>query len=144
MATRRRKNKGVPPTCNCIMLCDDVVIRTGRNKHDLVGLINGIVVRELPAVLGGWMAYVRGANVHGDQIIKLVLETADTEEEVLAIEGRFTKETDPLSVYTVMLKLPPFKVERAGRYLFSAKHNGVPIAQMSLEIRLATPAGEAQ
>lgn len=142
MAKRKRHVKGVPPTCNCIMLCDDVVVSAASNKHNLVGLINGIAVRELPAVLGGYMAYVRGTNVHGEQVIRLVLESADDEEEILAIEGKFTKETHPLSVYTVMLKLPAFKVERAGRYLFSAKHNGVPIAQMSLDIRLLRPQGD--
>lgn len=138
----KKKRRSVPPTCNCIMLCDDVMLSMGRNKHNLIGLINSIQVRELPATLGGYMAYVRGSNVHGEQTIRLVLETADTEEEVLAIEGKFTKETDPLSVYTVMLRLPMFTVQQAGRYLFSAKHNGVAIAQMAVEIILRPPQGE--
>lgn len=141
MARKRKARSVVPPTCNCIILCDDVVTSVGRNKHNLIGLINGINVPELPAVLGGFMAYVRGSNVHGEQTIRLTLEAADNEEEILGLEGQFTKETDPLSVYTVVLKLPPFKVEREGRYLFSAKHNGVAIAQMSLNIRLAPARG---
>ena len=124
------------------MLCDDVVMSMGRHKHNLIGLINGLAVPELPAMIGGYMAYVRGSNVYGEQAIRLVLEYADTEEEVLAIEGQFSKNSDPLSVYTLVVQLPAFKVEREGRYLFSAKHDGVPIAQMSLTVKLMAPTGE--
>lgn len=137
----RKRKLAVPPTCNCIILCDDIVQSITKGKLSLVGLIGTIVVPELPAIIGGYGVYVRGSNVHGDQKIRLVIETDDG-DEVLGLDAGFTKDTNPLAEYTLVTRLPPFRIEQAGKYLFSAKHNGVPIAQMQLMIAQIPAPGE--
>ncbi len=76
MAKRRRQIRGVAPTVNCLLLCDDVLISQGKHKHFLQGIIGQIVVLELPAIIGGYVAYVRFPDVHGDQKVKLAFESA--------------------------------------------------------------------
>lgn len=65
----KKRKVAVPPTCNCIILCDDIIQSVAKGKVNLVGLIGTIAVQSLPAVIGGYGVYVRGSNVHGDQKI---------------------------------------------------------------------------
>jgi hypothetical protein len=137
MAKRRRARARLEaPTCNCLLLCDDVLISQGKNKHNLVGIIGGIAVRELPATLGGYVAYVRLSNVYGSQTVTISIEAADDGEAVLQFEAEFPAQADPLGVYTLVVHIPAFRIERAGRYLFNAMYNDVPFAQSPLEIKL--------
>jgi hypothetical protein len=131
MAKRQRKPRsGVEsPTSDCVLLCDDVVVSQGKNKHTLVGIIGGIGVPRFPAVIGGYVTYVRLSNVYGGgQKITLRFSFAATDETIMETEARFPANSDPLGVYTLVAPIPQFVVAIGGRYIFGAYHNGVPIA----------------
>ena len=144
MPKRRRKKGAVAPTVNCLLLCDDVLVSRGKDKHFLHGVIGGIGVASLPAPLGGYVAYVRFSNVHGEQKVRLTFEHAGDGESLFEIEASFPAQSDPLGVYTLVIPVPPFEIREAGRYMFTASHGGVPLAQSPIEIRLARPPQQEQ
>src|SRR5256885_1084597 len=81
----------------------------GKAKHFLQGIIGAIGVLRLPAMIGGYVAYVRFSNVHGDQKVKLAFEHAGAENDPLfEIEANFPSQSDPLGVYTLVIPVPPF------------------------------------
>lgn len=137
--TGRKKKGAVPetPTCNCALLCDDVLVSQGRGKHTLNGIIGAIGVEKLPAVLGWYVTYVRISNVYGEQRVIVNLEEAGTGEPVFEFEAKMPEQADPLGVYTLVVPVPPFRVERAGRYMFNAKSGGEILAQSPIIIQAA-------
>jgi hypothetical protein len=138
-----KKNGGVEaPTSSCILLCDDVLISQGRNKHVLQGIIGVIGVATLPAVLGGYVAYIRLSNVYGSQQVTVQLEDAETSGVLFAFDAAFPAQSDPLGVYTLVVPIRPFAVEKVGRYLFSVIYGGVPIA--STPVLIIQPSAEEQ
>jgi hypothetical protein len=136
MAKRKKKKLGLEgPTSDCLLLCDDVLISQGKNKHNLIGLIGGIAVRNFPAILEGYVAYARFSNVYGGQKITLKLSRGTDDATILEAEVPFPSQSDPLGVYTIVIPVPAFKVEEPGRYLFGAYHNGVPVASSPIIIQ---------
>lgn len=136
MAKKRKKPKAglESPTSDCLLLCDDVFISQGKGKHNLVGLIGGIVVQSFPAQIGGYVAYTRFRNVYSGKKISLRFTSAGTNEALFEIEVAFPEKSDPLGIYTIMSQVPPFVVREAGDYLFGAYDNEVPIALSPIKI----------
>ena len=132
MAKSKRKRSGgiESPTSDCVLLCDDVLVSQGKHKHTLAGLIGTILVPAFPAIIGGYVAYVRLSNVYsGGQKVTLRLSLASTDDTIMETVSVLPKESDPLGVYTLIAPIPAFVVHEPGRYLFGAYHNGVvPIA----------------
>lgn len=124
-----------PPTSSCLLICDDVIMSTARGKHALQGVVNGIAVRELPALVGPYVAYVRLSNVYGSQKIQLKFAHGSTDDEVFSFEAEAPEQSDPLGVHTLILKIPQFEITADGRYLFSAVHNGVPFASSPIVVK---------
>jgi hypothetical protein len=140
---QRRRAGGESPTSDCLLICDDVLVSHGKGKHIIQGVIGAIVVRAFPARIGGYVAYVRLSNVYGGgQPVHLTFENAATGQELFRFETKLPKRSDPLGVYTMILKVPPFEVSESGRYIFSAKHGGVPFAQSPILIRSAREVNE--
>ncbi|MFI5380096.1 MAG: DUF6941 family protein [Tepidisphaerales bacterium] len=136
MAKRRKKAIGqVPPMCNCLLLCDDVLISQGKGKHFLQGVIGIVGVSSLPAMIGGYVAYIRLSDVHGSQNVTISFVNARTGEPVIETKADFPSHADPLGVYTLVIPVPAFAVNEEGRYLFMVTHDGVPIAQTPVIIK---------
>lgn len=145
MAKRKSKPKeAIPetPTCNCLLLCDDVVVSHGRDKQSLHGVIGVIGLRTLPAITGGFVAYIRLSNVYTNQKVTVGLEDAETDSPLWEFQAELVNRNDPLAVYTLVTRIPPFRVEKAGKYVLKAKHAGVPIAQTPIQIVAASSSGE--
>lgn len=134
MAKRAKRRKPIPetPTCNCVLLCDDVV-QSARGKHSLMGVIGMIAVAQFPAVIGGYVTYVRLSNLYPNQNAHIELERAEDGFVVFRFEVRL-EQADPLGVYTLVAVVPPFQVDQPGRYVFQAVAGGVPLAQSPIEI----------
>jgi len=133
-----------PPTCNCALLCDDVIESRGRGKHTLVGIIGVIHVRQLPARLGGYVAYVRLSNIIGSPKVRIGLDEAATNEEIFGGNVPLPSRNDPLGVYTLIIPVPAFQIERPGRYMFSVKSDGVPLAESPIMIQAVTTEKEEE
>lgn len=131
--TRKVTTAGV--TCSCLVLCDDVQVNYATGKHTLHGIIGGMVARELPMGVGPCVAYVRLSNVHSNQRVQVSFEHADSSTRLWSFQAELINRNDPLAVHTLMTRVPPFVVDRAGRYLLIASHNNVPVAQAPIEIR---------
>jgi len=136
----------VPPTCSCLVLCDDVIVSHGRDKHDLRGIIGAIGVPQLPAIAGNLVVYVRLSNVHSQQRVTVSFAPADDHEAdpLWEFDAQLVSRNDPLSVHTLVTRVPPFRVERGGRYVLTVKHDGIPIAQTPVQIMAPGPSPEGQ
>lgn len=140
MAKSRSKKKqpGIPetPTCNCILLCDDVVISQGRGKHTLQGVIGTIVVDELPKRLGGYVAYIRVQNVYDNKMLVVSLDEAATSEPVFAFQAQLPDKKAPLDLYTICVPVRPFDVRQSGLYWFMVRCDNEILAQSPITIAL--------
>lgn len=139
MAKRPRKQARhsplVSPTCSCLVLCDDVVVRHGHDKHELIGIIGSIVVPFVPSLVNGGVVYARVSNVHNIQKLTVSFVHADDDHEPLwRIDAEIVNRNEPLDVHTLMARVPPFPIEKAGRYLLEAKYNGVSIASAPIKV----------
>ncbi len=133
-ASSRRGTKATP-TCSCLVLCDDVIISHGRDKHQLNGIIGAIALPFVPAPTSAGVVYVRVSNVHGSQRITVRLVRADDDQEPLwAFEAEIINQNKPLGVHTLVAKVPPFLVKQAGRHVLEALYDGVPIASVPIMI----------
>jgi hypothetical protein len=130
MAKRRkgRTTKTESPTSDCVLLCDDVLVSTGKDKHNLVGIIGTIAVAGFPAVIGGYVTYARFRNVYQGKKVTLKFSSASTDESLFELEIPFPPQSNPLGVYTIVLPIPQFVAKEAGNYLFGAYDDGIPIA----------------
>lgn len=140
MAKRRgkksEKNEIEPPTSDCLLLCDDVLASKRTGKHNLIGVIGTIVTPKLPHEIGGYVAYIRFANVYSGQKIVLTFKPASDEASPLfQIEFETPNNSNPLSIATLQFKIPMFVVECDGRYKFQAEHAGVPFVSTTIMIR---------
>ncbi len=127
------------PFCNCALLCDDVLESRGRGKHILHGVIGTIAVREFPALVGGYVAYVRITNVKGKRKVSLSFDLARTNEPVFVAETELPDQKDPLGMYTLVVPIPRFAVMEPGRYIFSVKSAGVPLAESPIVLMQIVP-----
>ncbi|HBS30113.1 MAG TPA: hypothetical protein DEB06_11855 [Phycisphaerales bacterium] len=136
-SSRKKSRRGAAeaPLCNCALLCDDVVISQGRGKHSLDGVIGSIFVPRLPAVLGGYVTYIRLTNIYRNQKVTVSLDHADSEQSVFEFEATLPPHSDPLGICTLIVPIRPFGVTVAGRYIFSVKSNRVPLAQSPISIQ---------
>ena len=132
-----RRKGSVPehPTCNCALLCDDVLESKGRGKHNLIGIIGAILTPQFPAVLGGYVAYVRLSNVYGRQKVTIGLDDTASDEKVFEGGIDLPDIKDPLGGYTLVPPIPGFRIERPGRYMFSVKSGGIPLAESAILIQ---------
>ena len=127
------KKKTHAPTCSCLLLCDDVVVSHGKDKHNLMGIVGTICVRETPAVIGGFVAYARTSNSHGLEAVELVIRRPSDNEPIMRIQAEFQADT-PLNVTTLVTRIPPIKIEEPGRYMFSAESAGNILAQTPINV----------
>ena len=127
----KKKSKPLPqPTCSCLLLCDDVVISHAHDKHMLQGVIGALSVPKLPAVLGGFVVYIRLSNVHAMQMVSVKFRHAKDGFDDKGLWELVAQviQKDPLDVSTLIARVPPFQVTEAGRYIVTAEHNGIPLA----------------
>lgn len=139
MAKRSRKSKPVRevPTCNCVLLCDDVVT-SARGKHTLVGVIGMIAAQDFPTTLGGYVTYVRLSNIYPNQSVQIEMERAEDRTTMFQFDIK-VREPEPLGLYTFVVVVPPFVVDRPGKYWFQAVSDGEPLAQSPIEIVSVRP-----
>ncbi len=121
------------PTCSCLLLCEDVVVSHASDKHNLIGIVGSIFVREVPTVVGGYVAYARTSNSHGDEKVELVIRRPSDNEPVMRIQASFQSAT-PLSVFTLVARLPAFRIDEPGRHMFSAESGGNILAQTPVNV----------
>jgi hypothetical protein len=122
----------VPPTCSCLLLCDDVIISHAHDKHVLQGVIGMLAVPKLPAVLGGFVVYIRLSNVHAKQTVKVKFHHGDSNEVLWELVAEVINQLDPLQVHTLITRVPPFEVKESGRYIVTADHDGIPLASIPI------------
>jgi hypothetical protein len=128
-----------PPSCSCIILCDDLVVsHVNGQKHTLQGVIGGVRVPEFPAALGPYMCYIRLANLINKEDIEVSFEYADTNETIFSVRVPLPPQEHPLGVCTLVLNIPQFGLEKPGRYLLSAKHNGFAVAESPIVVQTSS------
>lgn len=132
---KRRKSKQVPetPTCNCLLLCEDVLESKAGRKHFLHGIVGEITVQRLPAVIGPFVAYVRVSNIYGTQDVRFELLTHEG-DPVFALTIQSPPDSHPLGHHTLVMPLERFEVRSPGRYIFQASSKGEILAQSPIVV----------
>jgi hypothetical protein len=131
MATEARSNAPRPletPFCNCLLLCDEVLQSVAAHKHILHGIIGVIRVPTVPVTVGPVVAYLRLSNLYGAQEITVRLFHPDDDEPVMEFRVQSPAQPDPLGVYTLVVPIPAFGIEKPGRYIFEASAAGHEMA----------------
>lgn len=134
MAKKRVNKITEAPTCSCLLLCDDVIVSHSQGKHTLHGIIGGLYVPELPATVGNQVAYLRLSNVYPPQKVTVSLEHAETGDQIWEFQAEFVPPVTPLQVLTLVTRVPPYRLAASGRYILRANHDGVPLAQVPIEV----------
>ncbi|MEK6701252.1 MAG: hypothetical protein AABZ53_03245 [Planctomycetota bacterium] len=98
----------------------------------------------VPHPIPGGVVYVRVSNIHQTEKLKVSLVRADDDHQPLwEIEAEIVSRNEPLDVHTLVARVPPFMVDRAGRFLLEARHKGVQIASVPVMIQAAFPSPPA-
>src|SRR5262245_21010934 len=126
MGKRSTKRRPPPesPTCSCLVLCDDVVVSHGQDKHHLYGIIGALGVPSLPHIIGGFVAYARLSNVYEEQKVTVAFSHAEDDQLLWEFAAQLVNRDTPLAVHTLITRIPRFQIERAGRYVLAARHGG--------------------
>jgi len=128
--SKRRRTES--PTCNSLLLCQDIVESRVTGQRVLQGIVELVRSSTFPAVVGPFAAFMRLSNVYGQQQIRVALQRGDTQESLFAFIATTHPRADPLGVVTSVIAIPPFIIPAAGRYIFSATHDGLEIASSPL------------
>ena len=137
MAKRIDPTSAEPPTSSCLLLCEDILLSPSRDKHYLHGVIGKITAPKLPATIGPFSAYVRLSNVYANQQIRIEFSHSSSNDPIFSLQALSPQVSDPLAVHTMILAIPPMKLKKPGRYIFSASHAGVPFATTAIEVLVA-------
>ncbi len=138
----KKTRQAVPPTCSCLVFCDDVIVSHGLGKHQLMGIIGTMHCIGEPGMVSGGVVYARLSNVHSHQKVTVEFYLADDHEKMCwKLDAQLVNPNEPLDVHTVVARVPPFGVPKAGRYILEAQHNGIPIASVPITIKALQPAG---
>jgi hypothetical protein len=142
---RRKKEKTrpvEPPTCSCVLLCDDVIEHKSRPKHDLIGIISTLVLPGLPAIIGGQVVYIRMSNMIVGQSVSIRLHSAENldgrDTAIFSFNGKFDQENgDRLGVLTMILPVPMFVLEKEGRYILGVYSGNDVLATTPISVHVA-------
>lgn len=104
------------PVVSALLLCDLIIREEGTHKASLIGIVQSVRVRQLPASLGDLWVYAMLTGGVGDHRLRLdVVRLRD-----LVVTGRPAQLSvqflDRASVSELVLKLEPTYVETAGPY----------------------------
>ncbi len=104
------------PVVAALLLCDLIIREEGTHKASLIGIVQSVRVRQLPASLGDLWVYAMLTGGVGDHRLRLdVVRLRD-----LVVTGRLAQLSvqflDRASVSELVLKLEPTYVETAGPY----------------------------
>ncbi len=133
--TSSRAKSPARVTCSCLVLCDEVVQTHARDKHTLQGIIGAMVAPSIQPIAGPFVAYLRLSNVHSDERVTVALESPSG-EKVWEFEAQLLNRNDPLAVHTLIARIGQFRLPASGRHMLVASHDGVPVAQSPIEVRI--------
>ena len=124
----RKKKRTESPTCNCLLLCQDVTESKATGKRVLHGIIEVIRATNFPVTVGPFVGFMRLSNVYGQQEVRVSFERAETGESLFEFVATTHPKADPLGVVTSVVPIMPFTIDEPGRYIFSATHDALEIA----------------
>jgi hypothetical protein len=132
------------PTCNCVLLCDDLITSSIRQKHTLSGVFTMVLVRELPSAIGPYVLYIRVSNVYPGQPVFVSLDPP-IGETLFRFRVPLPDQPDPLGLYTVPAVIAPFVVSAPGRYMLTVSDGeGIPLAMTPIMIVVPDQREEGQ
>jgi hypothetical protein len=137
MAKRKKKatrHTSESPTSSCLLLCEDVIVKYGQQRHFLEGIVSEMYTPSLPLQTGPSVAYIRMSNVYPNQKITLRFAHLETEDVVFELYVQAPPNSDPLKNQNIIAPIRPFMIHHSGRYIFSAMHNEVAFAECMIEV----------
>jgi hypothetical protein len=138
MAKKRKnakKKTGEAPTFSCILLCEDVTVSYGSDKHNLYGIVSEMFSPFLPFQTGRAVAYVRLSNFYANQRILIRFAHVETGDVIFEIPAIASKDSNPLTNHIIIAPVFPFVISRSGRYIFSALHDDIAIAECVITVK---------
>ena len=126
-------------TCNCLLLCEEVLTGHARPRHMLHGVIGSIRLKEALSVIGPLAIYVRVSNVYPGADLRIEFAHGNEEADPLfSLAITFPPEADPLAMHTFIIQMPPFAVPADGRYILRAVSNEDVVNLTPVEVRFTS------
>lgn len=130
-----RANKPVPQ-CLAMILCDQIIVEQGTNKHVLIGTFSQISVAKLPAVHPAMWVFIALTEGRGEYNGLLKLLHAETNQVLFEAAGPLGFE-NPLQVLEIRMLIPPIRFEEPGVHCLDLYVDGAQVMsrRFSLEVQ---------
>ena len=107
--------QAVKPTPIALVVCDTIYQEPG-GKLALVGLFNGIVATTFPAHHARLAVFASVTGVRSGSHAKIEIVHAEDERQVVAAQGPFPQDAEPLSIVDLSFVFNNLVFPQAGRY----------------------------
>ena len=116
-----------------MLICDLAIKEEGTGKHSLIGIFENISARQFPARHGRLCVYAKITDAQGDYSIRL--ELIRLEDFAVVGEGQVSVTVeDRMAATELVFNLGGLVFERAGRYEFRLRANGLSVGAKSFNV----------
>lgn len=122
------------PVPIALIVCDNVYRERG-GKTALVGLFNQIRAQRYPVVHGRMVVYASVTGVRDNTTFRLEIVNAETDHQVISMQGPAPEQTSPLSICDMIFELNNLRFPEAGTYYIRLWGNDTLMLQRPFELQ---------
>ena len=119
---------GVPhpplPQCKALLLCDQTIVEAVTGKISIIGVIDRFVLREMPARLRQFQAFMQITDAVGRYDLVVEIQDLQVDEVIARAPGSGIQVPDQLAKVNIIIPVPPILLTHAGAYDFVVFANG--------------------
>jgi len=121
-----------PPVVKSFLIADTVIQDRMSGKWSIIGVFDRIMTGAFP-IFHPLALYLKLGDTSGRYRIKVELRDAD-DRQIALIEGNEIEVKPPVQTVELGLRMPPFPLERPGKYAFQLHVNGEFLASAPMEL----------
>lgn len=118
-----------PPMSLALVICEAVYTDSGTGKKTLLGIFQGIAVKEFPAAQPHIAIYLSLTDGHGKATIKVQIVDADESMEPLFVAENEIEFKDPRIIAEVIVGIQNLTFPAAGEYRVQVFANGKHVTE---------------
>jgi hypothetical protein len=123
------------PVPLALLIADQIYQDRTSGKWIVAGVLSALMARDLPMTQPMIDIFFQLTNIHGSSTLRLVIEHADGDMKVLAVEGR-ANANSPLDVVSQKISLRNVPFQKAGKYWVQLLHEEEILIQVPLYLHL--------
>jgi hypothetical protein len=122
---------GEKPVPLALLIADQIYQDRASGKWIVAGVLSALMARDLPMTQPMLEIFFQLTNIHDSSTLRLVMEHADGDMRVLAVEGRANARS-PLDVVSQKISLRNVPFQKAGKYWIQLLHGEEILIQVPL------------